>query len=70
MDTELETLAKPGAFREPSCEFVGWNRNDLSNHVPYFRLDWPGHPLHNSLIDANTVLRLDLSIPFVDRCEL
>lgn len=57
-------------YIEPSVEFVGWQRNDLNNHVPLFLLSWKGHPLNRSLIDANTVLRLGIEIPEIEPCSL
>lgn len=48
----------------PSAEFIGWQEDFCGfDHTPLFNICWPNHPLDGSTVDANTILRLGISIP-------
>ena len=48
----------------PRADFIGWQEDFLgADHFPLFNVVWPSHPLDGSTVDANTILRIGLSIP-------
>lgn len=48
----------------PHAMFIGWQEDFVGiDHIPLFNVIWKDHPLHQSTVDANTILRIGLKIP-------